>query len=176
MDEDRVGVKTECVTILLDPLEKNILLERYEFYRRCQKNEETYYTFLDDVRNLAENCDFHSEEREFLIRDRFVCGLIDKDLQTSIITSGGNPSVHKVLEFCHKYSDVIKIEELDVEIEDRVSISDDRNEEYVDRTPVDFVDDNIQGDSQSTSKQVADVKCELILFFLEKLFCYQQNQ
>lgn len=87
-------------SILQDPLEKNIILERYEFHRRCQRSEETFYTFLQNVQNLAESCEFHADERDFLIRDRFVCGLNDKDIISAIIANGGNPSIDEVLEIC----------------------------------------------------------------------------
>lgn len=97
-----VKIKTEFDNedTSLDPLEKNIIRERYEFYQRCQKSEETFYTFLENIRSLAESCEFHREEKEFLIRDRFLCGLNNRSLQLNLLATGGNPTVDDVLHFC----------------------------------------------------------------------------
>lgn len=134
MDQEKIKLEIECDVVVSDPFEKNIVLERYEFYRRSQRSEESFYTFLEDIRNLAENCEFHGEEKEFLIRDRFIFGINDKSLQSAIITNGGNPSVEKVLEICQKFNtystiyidnNIIKVEELDEENESANDRSDD---------------------------------------------------
>lgn len=93
----------ECDTIGEHLFKKNIISQRYNFYQRCQESEETLYAFLENIRYLAELCDFHVEEREFLIRDRLVCGLIDSNLKSKIIDNGGNPSIEQVFEICEKY-------------------------------------------------------------------------
>lgn len=120
MNKENIKIEVDCDATALEPFEKNLILERFEFYQRCQKSEESFYTFLEEIRLLAENCEFNNQEKELLIRDRFVCGLIDKNLQSTIITNGGNPSIDKVLELCQRfnaYSTVflesnLKVEEL----------------------------------------------------------------
>lgn len=100
----------------LDPLEKNILRQRFEFYQRCQKSEETLFAFLEEIQGLAESCEFYREEKEFLIRDRFLCGLNDKSLQLALLATGGNPSLPAVFAFCRERlketNEDIKLEEL----------------------------------------------------------------
>lgn len=164
MDEGKTKVKIECDAILLDPLEKNILLERYEFYQRCQKSEENFYTFLENIQNLAENCEFHGEEKDLLIRDRFVCGLNDKDLQSSIISTGGNPSVEKVINLCQKYRSIIdgeiKVEELNVDDKDNdcESENNDIEDDGADKSSADCIDNDENDSSQSTPNPVDDNK------------------
>lgn len=135
MDKEKIKIEIDCDAAGLDPFEKNLILERFEFYQRCQRSEESFYTFLDDIRVLAENCEFHGEEKELLIRDRFVCGLNDKNLQSTIITSGGNPSVDKVLELCQRFdsygtvfleNNALKIEVLNVEARENADADSDK--------------------------------------------------
>lgn len=136
MDSENVKIEIDCDAVTLDPFEKNLIFERFEFYQRCQKSEESYYTFLEDIRLLADSCEFNGEERELLIRDRFVCGLNDRNLQSTIITNGGNPSMGKVLELCQRFNsystvflegNTLKVEELNVEAREN-GTDDDKSE------------------------------------------------
>lgn len=79
---------------------KNILEERFNFYRRCQKAQETLTHFIADVRRLARTCEFHLQEEEFLIRDRVLFGLKNKNVQSRIIEIGGNPSLEIAMISC----------------------------------------------------------------------------
>lgn len=97
----------------IDLCAKNIISERYKFYQCCQKSEETFYTFLQNIRNLADSCNFHGDEKELLIRDRFVCGICDLDLKSEIINNGGNPSIREVLQICDEQCIRISIQSVD---------------------------------------------------------------
>lgn len=86
-------------------LSKNVLFERLEFNRRCRESEETFHNFLESIRKLADTCEFHVDEKEFLIRDRFICGLNDENLQSKIVIAGGNPNVNEVFEICRGHQE-----------------------------------------------------------------------
>lgn len=175
MEEGRMNVKIECDAAQLDPLEKNILLERFEFYQRCQKSEETFYAFLEDIRHLAENCEFNGIEKELLIRDRFVCGLNDKSLQSSIITTGGNPTVGKVLELCQKYNSLddneIKVEELNVDDGNAESKLIDINDDSVNNTLVDCID-NSQSAATAVYNKTSKFHCKFYNRVIQYYFYY----
>lgn len=111
MDEEDIKVETS------DPLEKNVIYDRYKFHQRVQRSEETLNNFLQDIRKLSENCEFHNDERELLLRDRFVCGLNDKDLQLTIVSNGGNPTIQQIYQryiTCQNEIDSVKTEEENV--------------------------------------------------------------
>lgn len=123
----------------LDPLEKNILVERYEFYHCVQQSEETFYAFLENIRNLAETCEFHKDEKDFLIRDRFVFGINDKRIQSAILATGGNPSIDAVVECCMQAKDNSK-NDIKTETKAETNITDKANDTNVQKAAT--IDDN----------------------------------
>lgn len=76
-----------------------ILLNRLDFYNRCQSDEETLLDYLIDVYRLSKLCEFHGDA-ELLIRDRLVFGMIDTELQQKLLSLAGNPTLEKVMETC----------------------------------------------------------------------------
>lgn len=79
--------------------ETNIIYERYCFYQRCQKSEETLKEFVNDVIKLAETCEF-KDYIEPIVRDRVIFGLHNENIKAEIIQKGGNPSLNETIEFC----------------------------------------------------------------------------
>lgn len=75
------------------------LQKRCDFFQRHQKSDETIYTYLEVIRNLANCCSFYTTEEELLVRDRLVSGLNDKDLQTKVLETFENPTIEDVVNF-----------------------------------------------------------------------------
>lgn len=77
----------------------DIIVKRHRFYERCQRNNETFLQFQNDVRQLAKNCEFDSQE-EWIVRDRLVFGMKNADLCQKILQNGGNPTLQFVINIC----------------------------------------------------------------------------
>ena len=58
---------------------RNVIVERARFNRRVQKPGETVNTFIQDLYQIAEHCEYGTL-RDDLIRDRIVVGVIDEAL------------------------------------------------------------------------------------------------
>lgn len=63
---------------------KNTVYERYMFYKRDQKEGESFDSFLMDVKRLVRSCEFGDATNE-MMRDRMVMGIADKKLQTKLL-------------------------------------------------------------------------------------------
>jgi len=62
-----------------------IIAERFKFHRRDQERGETVVQYLAELRKLADRCKY-GEMRTELIRDRFVCGLLNERIQNMLLT------------------------------------------------------------------------------------------
>ena len=85
-----VSPSTEPVEELFETLKEHlkpqpiVIAERYKFYCRDQKENETISDYNAVLRKLTLNCDF----REFLdeaLRDRFACGLINGNIRRRLL-------------------------------------------------------------------------------------------
>ena len=63
---------------------RNIVYERYQFWRQTQSPGESIDTFVTSLRLKAQSCDFGSQE-ESMIRDRIVLGCPDHRLQERLL-------------------------------------------------------------------------------------------
>lgn len=63
---------------------KNTVYERYLFYKRDQKDGESFDSFLMDLKKLVRSCEF-GEATDEMMRDRIVMGITDKSLQTKLL-------------------------------------------------------------------------------------------
>lgn len=63
---------------------KNTVYERFVFYKRKQKEGESFDSFLVDIKRLVKDCGFAAIENEML-RDRIVMGVSDKKLQMRLM-------------------------------------------------------------------------------------------
>ena len=69
----------------------NTILQRYNFYSAYRKKEQSISDFVDELKNLARNCDFGQTKvgaqltaqliLEENLRDRLVCGVADSAIQ-----------------------------------------------------------------------------------------------
>lgn len=62
-----------------------VIAERYKFYNRRQRAEESVTQYLTELRKLSEHCEFGSFLNEAL-RDMFVIGLKDKSAQKKLLS------------------------------------------------------------------------------------------
>ena len=85
-----VSPSTKIVEELFETLKKHlkpqpiVITERYKFYCRDQKENETISDYIAVLRKLTLNCNF----REFLdqaLRGRFVCGLINGSIHRRLL-------------------------------------------------------------------------------------------
>ena len=58
----------------------NIVYERYKFYSRNQKADESVSDFVKEIKTLAHTCDF-GETLTMMLRDRFVMGIANNWIQ-----------------------------------------------------------------------------------------------
>ncbi|XP_055714392.1 uncharacterized protein K02A2.6-like [Phlebotomus papatasi] len=65
-----------------DPV-PNEIVQRYNFYRRSQKEGETIAEFIAELRKLSEFCNFGDLEKA--IRDRLVCGIKDDSTRKKLL-------------------------------------------------------------------------------------------
>lgn len=65
---------------------KNVLHSRFLFYNRKQEDDETFDSFLTDIRKLVQECKFKSEDEA--VRDRLVLGTNDLEMQRQLVIAG----------------------------------------------------------------------------------------
>lgn len=73
---------------------ESILRRRYKFYRREQGPAESSEDFIRAVKQLADRCEFGSF-KSMAIRDRLVCGILDRDLQKQLLEKD-DPSLNEI--------------------------------------------------------------------------------
>ena len=76
----------------------NIIYERYKFNNRSQEQAESIDTYITSLRALAETCEFGAL-KEDLLRDRIVCGVRDKGIQTKLLQESGL-TLSKCVDIC----------------------------------------------------------------------------
>ena len=62
-----------------------VIGQRFQFYQRSQRADESIADFLADLRRLSITCDF-GEFLEEALRDRFVCGVKNESIQKKLLT------------------------------------------------------------------------------------------
>lgn len=80
---------------------KNILYERFVFYKRKQSQGESFDEFLADIKKLAKPCEF-GQAKDEMLRDRIVLGIFDTKLQEKLLCMTDH-SLEKVTEKCRVY-------------------------------------------------------------------------
>lgn len=63
----------------------NIIIQRFQFYRRDQQEEESIPEYLAALRKLSQHCDF--KDLDEMLRDRLVCGIRDTNLQKRLLAN-----------------------------------------------------------------------------------------
>lgn len=67
----------------------NIVMERFEFLRTCQKEDESFDDFLSNLKLKISSCEYGDEE-DSILRDLIIFGLRDIDIQESLL---GQPNI-----------------------------------------------------------------------------------
>ena len=62
----------------------SVIVQRFNFHTRGQKEEESIANYVADLRRLADHCTFGNSLDEML-RDRLVCGIRDAPLQRRLL-------------------------------------------------------------------------------------------
>ncbi|KHJ42002.1 zinc knuckle, partial [Trichuris suis] len=60
------------------------IVERFRFYKRDQRPNESVNDFVAELRRLSEHCNF-GNGLDTVLRDRFVCGISDEELQRRLL-------------------------------------------------------------------------------------------
>lgn len=63
---------------------KNVTYERYLFFTRNKNDEESYDTYVTELRQLASTCEF-STLTDSLIRDRLILGITDTAMKDRLL-------------------------------------------------------------------------------------------
>ena len=81
---------TKTIEDLVGELKKHlnptpiVIAERYKFYHRQQKSDETLSEYMAALRKLTEHCEFEGFLNEAL-RDKFVCGLQNASIRKKLL-------------------------------------------------------------------------------------------
>lgn len=77
---------------------RNVVIERYTFNSRNQKEHEPFDEFFTELRKLVKYCDY-GDLADTLIRDRIVVGLMDKSLTERLLRES-ELTLQKTIEIC----------------------------------------------------------------------------
>ena len=77
---------------------KNLTILRHNFFSRTQKADESFSTFLTDLRNMADICEFEGMKNAML-KDRIVCG-IHSDLTRNHLFTEAKLDLKRAIEIC----------------------------------------------------------------------------
>ena len=83
-----------------------LIAERFRFRRRNQTKSESVSDFIATVRKMSEHCEFRGYLEDAL-RDRFVCGLKDPNIQKKLLSTK-DLSLRKALETANAMETAIK--------------------------------------------------------------------
>ncbi|XP_011688911.1 PREDICTED: uncharacterized protein LOC105450661 [Wasmannia auropunctata] len=76
---------------------KNIVYERFLFYKRVQEPNESVDNFVKELKKLAQNCEF--TDKQDMIRDRIVLGIADLKTQEKLLGMT-DLKLEKAVEIC----------------------------------------------------------------------------
>ncbi|XP_070382840.1 uncharacterized protein [Dermacentor albipictus] len=77
----------EVVRVLNDHYDpkRNEIAESFQFFNRCQQENESIHDFFVAIRRIADNCNF-GDSLSRLLRDRIVCGVRSKAVQKQLLS------------------------------------------------------------------------------------------
>ena len=90
----------KLVTEHLTP-QSSVVMKRFSFNARAQKENETIAVFVAELRLLAQHCEFGTS-LEDMLRDRLVCGIKDSRLQRRLLTEA-KLTFNKALEMAWRW-------------------------------------------------------------------------
>jgi len=91
--------------------QKNIIYERFKFYKCVQKPEQTFDQFLTELKCLASSCEFVNLDE--MIRDRVVMGISNVPMQERLIRES-NLTLKKATDLCRE-TQISKIQHQEME-------------------------------------------------------------
>uniref|UniRef100_A0A2S2PKD8 Uncharacterized protein n=1 Tax=Schizaphis graminum TaxID=13262 RepID=A0A2S2PKD8_SCHGA len=91
--------------------QKNIIYERFRFYKCVQKPEQTFDQFLTELKSLASSCDF--ADLDEMVRDRVVMGIDNSQMQ-EILLRESNLTLQKATDLC-RVTEIAKIQHQEME-------------------------------------------------------------
>ena len=71
---------------------------RYQFHKRQQSSEETFESFMTDLKNLVRDCGYGHEIRDEMVRDRIVSGLFSDQIREKLLTKGDTLTLESTVE------------------------------------------------------------------------------
>lgn len=77
----------------------NIPFERYKFNKRQQLQGETFDTYVTELRQIANNCDFNKQTPDEVLRDRIIFGILDNKVRERLLRSD-SLDLRRTLEIC----------------------------------------------------------------------------
>ncbi|XP_076666560.1 uncharacterized protein LOC143368070 [Andrena cerasifolii] len=83
---------------------KNVVYERYVFYKRNQEVNEPIENFVKDLKKLSQSCEFRDEQD--MIRDRIVLGINNTKVQEKLL-SVKDLELEKAVQMC-KAAELLK--------------------------------------------------------------------
>ena len=98
-------VDTSDIETILDSMERhlrrqrNVIIDRCEFYRRQQEDGEPFDDFLVALREIAHFCDFCSHCADTLLRDRILTGIRDDETQR-VLLSTNDLTLQTAIDVC----------------------------------------------------------------------------
>ena len=79
--------------------EINETYERFVFNKRCQREDESFESFLTELRTLVKSCNFCDTCLESIVRDRIVLGIRNPDIQNNLLRKR-KLSLQKAIDIC----------------------------------------------------------------------------
>jgi hypothetical protein len=64
---------------------RNITVIRYQFNSRTQKDGESFDSFLTELKQIIQDCEFGNDLRDSLLKDRVVCGIRDESTREKLL-------------------------------------------------------------------------------------------
>ena len=83
LDEFEFSELVELAMLHYNP-KPSLIVKRFEFNSRCQKEGESIATYVAELRKIAEHCQFGAVLNDML-RDRLVCGTVHKAIQRRLL-------------------------------------------------------------------------------------------
>ncbi|KAG4074982.1 hypothetical protein HA402_014561 [Bradysia odoriphaga] len=76
---------------------KRVVYERFKFFSHRQSETESLKSFLSDLTKMAASCEFKDQESS-LIRDQFLMGILNKEMQAELLTFEDDLNFDKIVE------------------------------------------------------------------------------
>ncbi|KAF0309000.1 hypothetical protein FJT64_019840 [Amphibalanus amphitrite] len=88
--------------------QRNVILDRRDFYRRNQATDEPFDDYLIALKEISEFCDFCKHCTEDRLRDRLITGLCDEAAVQTLL-SETNLTLQKTVDICRTFLCTLKL-------------------------------------------------------------------